>query len=111
MVFSLYDLSILPIDFRYPKQIIDLSQSLKKAELGDWYFIESNSEAGKLAYELRHVNGMNLIPFARLLDWAAFFDGNDKTGNPKVYVFDLSDKANYIEFVDFENWLKDVDKF
>lgn len=52
-----------------------------------------------------------MIPFARLFDWAAYFDGDDITGNPKVYVFDLGDMPHHVCFKDFSEWLENASKF
>lgn len=47
----------------------------------------------------------NLLPFARDRDWAACFDSMDISPNPRVYVYDLGNKANHYEMASFEEWL------
>jgi len=111
MPFSLYDSRILPKEFRYPDKLITISQSQERLEMDGWWFIDAQSEYAKLAYDCREKERMNLVPFARLFDWAAYFDGNDKTGNPPVYVFDLGDMPHYVKFNDFNHWIKESNSF
>ena len=113
-IFKPYPCDILPQGFKYPSNylaLLDDTSSLNLLSNFHWWFINAESEAGKLAYELRKKNGLNLIPFARLFDWAAYFDGYDITGNPKVYVFDLGDMPHHVCFKDFSEWLENASKF
>lgn len=40
------------------------------------------------------------------MDDAAFFDGNDTSGDPRVICLDLSNKHRTYEFENFDTWLK-----
>jgi hypothetical protein len=111
--FKPYSSDILPQGFKYPIRYLALSNDIAPLSTIPnfrWWFINSENEVGKLAYELRK-NGLNLIPFAQLFDWAAYFDGDDTTGNPMVYVFDLGDMPYHMIFKDFSEWLEKASTF
>lgn len=108
--FSVYSKEQLPINFTYPDSFLELSENtsvLGSVSNFSWWFEDAQSETGRLAYTLRneHSNGLNLIPFARLFDWAAYFDGDDTSGDPKVYVLDLGDLPHCVELKNFDEWL------
>lgn len=112
--FTPYSSDILPQGFKYPSEYLALSKdtsSLSTIPNFRWWFISSENERGKLSYEMRKKNGLNLIPFARYFDWAAYFDGEDTTGKPMVYVFDLGDMPYHIIFKDFSEWLEKASTF
>lgn len=112
--FKPYSSNILPTGFKYPAKYLALSSDISLLNLipnFQWWFIDADSEAGELAYELRKKNGLNLIPFAQLFDWAAFFDGDDLTGNPMVYVYDLGDMPHHVTFKNFSEWLENASTF
>ncbi|SIO96656.1 hypothetical protein [Vibrio spartinae] len=113
--FTLYTTSILPSGFKYPEHYIQLSKGIDFPENFIWWFEDANMEGGELAWNLRmkykewkHIGERNLIPFAQLNDDAAFFDGDDTTGNPRVIVIDLGNKQRSYELESFEDWLNDA---
>ena len=56
----------------------------------------------------KNIGNKNLIPFAQLNDDAAFFDGDDTSGNPQVFIIDLGNKnRTYVE-TDFNAWLENI---
>ncbi len=108
--FSIYSREQLPVNFKYPLNYLMLAKDTSTIDSiphFGWWFEDAQSETGVLAYSLRleHVKGLNLIPFAQFFDWAAYFDGNDTSGNPKVYVLDLGDLPHYVVLDDFDDWL------
>lgn len=109
--FSLYSDQELPTNFSYPQLFINISQNSKDIDVGNWDFIDAKTESGALAYEFRKREGFNLIPFARLLDWAAYFDGDDINGDPSVFVFDLGDMPHHVKFENFKYWLDEAPSF
>ena len=106
--FTVYPKSILPNGFTYPAAYLQLSKNMYSLQNINflWWFQDSATGAGVRAYELRNkIKGLNLIPLARYGDWAAYFDGDDQTGSPKVYVLDLGNLSNCIELENFDEWL------
>ena len=107
--FSVYSKEQLPTGFNYPVTYLQLAQdtsALDAIPYFAWWFEDASTEGGELAYFCRNcVEGMNLIPFARNGDWAANFDGNDTSGDPKVYVLDLGDLPHCVELKNFDDWL------
>ena len=110
-VFSLYSVKELPNHFSYPSLFVEISQNSNDIDVGNWEFIDARTESGALAYEFRKKEGFNLVPFARLLDWAAYFDGDDINGDPSVFVFDLGDMPHHIKFKNFKDWLDKAPSF
>lgn len=114
MKFCVYEKALLPKNFQYPKLYLELSMgkaTLDQETRGAWCFIDASSELGKLQYKLRQKKGLNLIPFARLFDWAAFFDGDDSNGDPKIHIFDLGDMEHHIILKNFDEWLRSLNDF
>lgn len=109
LTFSLYSAQELPTNFKYPQLFINISQNKEVIDVGNWWFIDA--EKGALEYELRKKEGLNLIPFARLFDWAAYFNGDDINGDPSVFVFDLGNMPHHIEFKNFRLWLEEASSF
>ena len=110
-VFSLYSDQELPNNFSYPSLFVEISQNSNDIDAGNWDFIDAKTESGALSYECRKKEDFNLIPFARLLDWAAYFDGDDINGDPSVFVFDLGNMPHYIKFKNFKDWLDNAPSF
>ncbi|WP_425916854.1 hypothetical protein [Acinetobacter sp. TSRC1-2] len=110
-VFSLYSDQELPNHFSYPSLFAEISENSNDINIGNWEFIDARTESGALAYECRKKEGFNLVPFARLLDWAAYFDGDDINGDPSVFVFDLGDMPHHIKFKNFKDWLDKAPSF
>ena len=110
-VFSLYSDQELPNNFSYPSLFVEISQNSNDIDAGNWDFIDAKTESGALSYECRNKEDFDLIPFARLLDWAAYFDGDDINGDPSVFVFDLGNMPHYIKFKNFKDWLDNAPSF
>lgn len=107
---------LLPKGFKYPEHYRALSCStetiIPDKQYGfPWCFDDYGTTGAELSYEYRNQgkpDGFNLIPFANNGDWFAYFDGNDCSGNPKVFVFDETDLPFHICCKDFDEWLKDA---
>ena len=102
--FTPYPDSILPEGFLFPKQYRDMSKGVGLPEELAWWFISADSEGGQASWELRSEYGENWIPFAREGDWAAYFDGNDISGDPCVFVIDLGDEDHVLRLENFAEW-------
>lgn len=103
--FALYDKSILPPGFRYPDAIQAIAKGSGTLSAGPWWFVDAASDAGKLFYSIRNHDGRNLVPFAKMDDDIACFDGDDRTGNPAVLALVLDDSDRAYGFKDFASWL------
>lgn len=112
-----YDKEQLPEEFKYPEQYLQFSIGIDFPKGIAWWFINSDTDGGRLGWSLRksysdwkNIGNRDLIPFARLNDNAAFFDGGDTTGNPRVIVIDLGNKRHSYEVESFSIWLNDAIK-
>lgn len=110
--FIRYPDELLPSGFKYPKRYLQLSKGINFPEGLVWWFDDAETEGGKLSWDLRlshkewkNIGARNLIPFSQLNDDAAFFDGDDLSGNPRVIVIDLGNKNRTYEEDDFGVWL------
>ena len=106
--FELYAGEQLPPGFVYPGEIREFAATGEYPNLGPWWFIDANSKAGKLAYSLRQHDRRNLIPFAKVDDGrgdVACFDGDDKSGGPKVLMLVLDDPGRNYFFSNFAEWI------
>ncbi|WP_374626434.1 SMI1/KNR4 family protein [Pandoraea sp.] len=105
--FELYDCEQLPPGFVYPAEIQNIATSGEYPGLGPWWFIDADSKAGELAYSVRRHDGRNLIPFAKVDDGrgdVVCFDGDDASGDPKVFVLVLDDSGRSYSFANFSEW-------
>lgn len=113
--FHTYSAAQLPADFKYPRKYLDFAKSIDLPNDFAWWFDDAGTEGGELSWRLRQsydawigLEGRNLIPFAQLNDDAAFFDGDDLSGDPRVVVIDLGNKERVYELPNFDAWLGDV---
>ncbi|WP_428633996.1 SMI1/KNR4 family protein [Sedimenticola sp.] len=113
--FTPYSNDMLPQGFKYPEQYIQFSKGISFPMGLVWWFEDANTDAGKLGWQLRpnyrnwrNMADHNLIPFAQMNDAAAFFDGDNTNGDPKVIVLDLGNKNRSYELPNFDAWLKDA---
>ncbi|MDF7681821.1 hypothetical protein PT300_15030 [Enterobacteriaceae bacterium ESL0689] len=120
----LYDTPILPNDFTFPQSYIDTVKADNVIKIEPWVFLchdigMSLSYYGSLLIKYKD---HPLIPFAIANDQSGFFndgyvilacfDGNDKTGYPKIYFHDYGyngkipdwDKRYYLG--NFSVWLE-----
>lgn len=107
--FDLYPPELLPDGFRYPPELIDIAASGEYVPVGQWWFIDANSKAGRLAYSVRGHDGRNLIPFAKVDDGrgdVACFDGSDRSGDPVVLMLVLDESGRSYSYRNFQEWMK-----
>lgn len=111
--FSPYPKEVLPEGFQYPDSYLAHAKATNYPKFFLWRFIDYE-EQGKIAWENRHywqsegwlyLDKIDPIPFARNGDFAAYFDGNDHSGDPKIIVIDLGNKVYGREYADFKAWL------
>jgi hypothetical protein len=105
MAFSLYPTDKLPTAFHYPAQFATMASTGEHPQIGQWWFVDANSEAGELFYSIRKHDGRNLIPFAKGNDDIACFDGDDASGNPAVLILILDGSGRHYSFKNFADWL------
>ncbi|TCB78488.1 hypothetical protein [Acinetobacter sp. ANC 4173] len=103
--FSLYSDPELPTNFSYPQLFINISQNSKDIDVGNWDVIDAKIESGS-SIRIKKKDEHKLIPFAYLVDWAAYFNGDDTDGDPSVFVFNLGDIPHHIKFKNFKCWLE-----
>lgn len=105
--------SLLPQGFRYPEAYLTLSRGFIAPRYFRWWFISADAEASALDWDYRlhwqsqgwrHLDQIDPIPFARDGDWSAYFDGNDRSGDPHIVVSDLGNRANGYTMPDFDSW-------
>ena len=108
-----YPLEILPNGFLYPKSYLRFVDELEVPDRLIWGFPNQQYGQSERAWEVRlywqsegwlYLDEIDPIPFARNGDWAAFFDGNDHSGDPKVVVVDLGNKRNSYKLANFDAW-------
>jgi hypothetical protein len=107
--FQPYSPEALPEGFRYPADFLALSTGVDHADIFPWVFIDSRSDVGKLAYQMRKHDGRNLVPFASVEDDRkdiACFDGDDKLGTGRVLMLILDDSGRAYSYATFEEWLE-----
>lgn len=88
-------------------QLANCTKTVQSDEHFQWWFYEFGTQAAELAFTLRNndIEGFSLVPFAKNGDWLASFDGSDKSGNPKVIVFDLTYLPSLMICNNFDEWL------
>lgn len=119
----LYDSPILPTEFRFPKDYLDLAHRPDIPDLEPWEFLFLNMPSSLNYYGamLQKYPDKPLIPFAIIDDKSglynggyvvlACFDGDDNSGDPKVYFHDYSnpkrvDWADRHALPNFSEWLR-----
>ena len=95
-----YDSPILPAGFIFPKSYLDLAKDQHIPRLEPWEFLFNNMPRSLNYYGamLQKYPDKPLIPFAIIDDKSGFyndgyavlacFDGDDSSGDPKVYFHD-----------------------
>lgn len=116
MMAYLYDKKFLPKKFRFPQSFIDYVSCDPIPYLEPWWFLckfQKNADFWLNEVKRQYPNRV-LIPFAKMEDSddVACFDGEDKSGNPKVYyvhTFAASgwEDRGYVN--NFEEWLKEAE--
>ena len=108
-----YAQNLLPDGFRYPESYLQLSHSTDIPNGLMWDFPGPEYDHAVSEWNFRnhwkaegwlYLEGIDPIPFARNGDWAAFFDGGDRSGDPEVVVIDLGNKINSYRLKNFNAW-------
>ncbi|WP_072490575.1 hypothetical protein [Granulibacter bethesdensis] len=108
-----YPKEILPSGFSYPKNYLRFAEEVEVPDELIWWFPGEEFDHAAAEWEFRlvwkskgwlYLDDIDPIPFARNGDWAAFFDGNDLSGDPKVVVVDLGNKENSYRLPNFDAW-------
>jgi hypothetical protein len=108
-----YAPELLPKGFTYPDSYLEFVDQRAVPDRLIWWFPDERFGHAKRAWEFRlhwqskgwlYLNEIDPIPFARNGDWAAFFDGNDHSGDPRVVVVDLGNKMNSYKLQNFDAW-------
>lgn len=111
--FTPFSEDILPRGFRYPESYLAHAAAMDYPRHFLWWFNDSSS-GRDLDWDFRlhwrsegwsALADIDPIPFARNGDFAAYFDGNDHSGDPKVVVVDLGNKVYGREYANFDAWL------
>ena len=85
-----FDDSLLPGGFRFPKEYLDIITAVQLPDLVPWGFLATREKSARfwLSTLQSQYPARLLIPFAQRGDWSdtlAAFDGSDKSGHPKVF--------------------------
>jgi hypothetical protein len=98
-----YESPILPSGFALPRSYVELARAAISPDLEPWTFLFSS-----MARSLQYYGAMlltypdkPLVPFAMASDQSGYFndgyvvlacfDGDDRSGDPKVYIHDYAD--------------------
>ncbi len=114
MDYYLYSGNELPEDFAFPISFLDLyNLQIDELDLDPWWFLFINEQVSKgwLIELKKQYPDRVLIPFAKLSynDDIACFDGDDKSGNPKVLLIHSFASPGWKErgcIENFEKWLE-----
>jgi hypothetical protein len=103
----LYSSKQIPTGFRYPESFVRFVELNTPPEIYPWWFIDAASEAGELAHSVFMTFDGSPIPFAKddSSNKTACFDGCDKSGSPKVVMYDLEDPSSNYLIDNFDAWL------
>lgn len=118
----IFETSLLPEGFKYPANYLAMVNAGDYPKLTPWEFL-ANDVPQALCYFgslMMRYPKVPLIPFAIINDqsgafnggWVvlACFDGRDKSGNPKVFIYDYEKSKlapwDNISFDDFSKWIK-----
>jgi hypothetical protein len=118
-----YDSPILPSGFCFPKNYLQLSEEHDILDFEPWkfLFLDMPKSLNYYGAMLQKYPDKPLVPFAIIDDQSGFyndgyvvlacFDGDDKSGDPKVYFHDYSNPkrvnwADRYSLVNFTEWLR-----
>lgn len=113
MTHYLYSEQELPRGFCFPASFLDMVHRDFVLDLEPWWFLYEFEDFAKqwlLEIERLYPN-RSLVPFAKVSysDDIACFDGNDKSGNPKVYYVHAFASPGWEDrgcVGSFDEWLK-----
>jgi len=104
---------ILPEGFKYPEGYLSHAKAMDYPVSFLWWFSDNTKKIDS-DWEFRlywqsegwlYLDEIDPIPFARDGDWAAYFNGNDHSGDPSIVVVDLGNKQNSYKLPNFDAWL------
>ncbi len=110
-----YNSDLLPKGFRYPTSYLECVEADDLQEKSNWWFPSEEFGHAKSEWGVRlhwkergwrYLADIDPIPFARNGDLAAFFDGADHSGDPKIVVVDLGNRENSYKLENFDAWLQ-----
>lgn len=120
----LYDQPILPKNFLFPDSYIELAKKGLFIDLEPWVLLYNDRATSLRYYDLMLLKYQDkcLIPFAIASDLSGFFndgyvvlacfDGDDLSGDPKIYFHDYGHTGstpswkNRYQLKNFDEWLK-----
>lgn len=119
----LYDTPLLPAGFKFPQSYLDLAFSGDAPDMAPWEFLYRDMPRSLSYYGamLQQYPDKPLVPFAIANDQSglfndgyvvlACFDGDDRSGNPKIYYHDYASSAriSWAErhcIASFDEWLR-----
>ncbi len=123
----LYDRPIIPEGFKFPEEYIRIAKIFPDIDIRDWRLLFDDMGTSLRYYSsmLSDYKDKPLIPFAILPDelgreWSGFpivacFDGDDRSGDPIVYLHDFN-KGRYPSWnklfylTNFSEWLERAKK-
>lgn len=122
--FSLYDQNILPVGFKFPEKYTVLMSENFEEDIEPWRFLRRSDDITLSHYASmceKYVN-KKLIPFAIAVDLSGYyndgyvvlacFDGDDPSGNSKIYFHDYGPPIKEIDWSKrysldgFDAWLE-----
>lgn len=81
----------LPDGFKFPEEYLNLLSLKKFPDIYPWWFLAEEPDKALMIYKIINVDRYSsklLVPFAKIDDETgdvACFDGEDYSGNPKIY--------------------------
>ncbi len=110
--FTPYPATLFPSGFRYPEAYLAHSKEMLYPMQFPWWFIDY-AEHGRMEWKMRTdrpidwrtPEAVDPIPFARNGELAAYFDGENHSGDPPVFVVHLPDSVCIARHDNFDAWL------
>lgn len=113
MKYYLYTEKELPENFYFPSSFLDMVKMDQVLDLDPWWFLYEFENVAKqwLSEIKKQYPDRNLVPFAKISysDDIACFDGDDKSGDPKVYYVHAFASPGWEDrgsVENFDKWLK-----
>ncbi len=113
MVHYLYSKEILPSGFIYPSSFLEIFSKKEVPDLDPWWFLYEFEELSKEWFFLikKQYPTRKLIPFAKASnnDDIACFDGDDNSGDPKIFIIHSFASPGWEDrgcIKNFNEWLK-----
>lgn len=113
MKYYLYTEQELPENFHFPSSFLDMVKMDQVLDLDPWWFLYEFENAAKqwLSEIKKQYPDRHLVPFAKISysDDIACFDGDDKSGDPRVYYVHAFASLGWEDrgsVENFDKWLK-----